>query len=279
MDAGSEALALTAAPVVNDFADTQPHGPEDAAAGEGRRRRRRGRRDRDEVKLADEATEGAVAPLGDGAALPVPPSADRVGTAGEVGSEATSEVAGEVASEAVEAGGEGRRRRRGRGERRRDDEAVNDGAVEAPAFEGAAPALAASAVAAQTEPSPLAPAEPAPTLAPIEALASADPATVVPAEVAVAETAAPAPAPVVFELPTQSLAELAQGAGLEWVQSDAGKVAQVRAAIDAEPKPVHVPRELPRVVLPDEGPLVLVETRRDLSAMQLPFEQQPSTPA
>ena len=42
-----------------------------------------------------------------------------------------------------------------------------------------------------------------------------------------------------------------------------------------EPKPVHVPRApRPRVVI-DDGPLVLVETRKDLSQLKLPFEQQP----
>jgi ribonuclease E len=33
-----------------------------------------------------------------------------------------------------------------------------------------------------------------------------------------------------------------------------------------------VPREIRRVVLPDEGPLILVETRKDLSQVALPFE-------
>ncbi len=37
---------------------------------------------------------------------------------------------------------------------------------------------------------------------------------------------------------------------------------------------MHVPRERPPVVVVDEGPLVLVETRRDLSELKLPFEQQ-----
>jgi ribonuclease E len=38
----------------------------------------------------------------------------------------------------------------------------------------------------------------------------------------------------------------------------------VQAAITAEPKPVHVPRERPPLVSIDAGPLVLVETRKDL---------------
>jgi ribonuclease E len=35
---------------------------------------------------------------------------------------------------------------------------------------------------------------------------------------------------------------------------------------------LHVPRERKPVVVLDEGPLVLVETRKDLSQMKLPFE-------
>ena len=74
-------------------------------------------------------------------------------------------------------------------------------------------------------------------------------------------------------LPIGSLQQLASEAGLEWVNSDADKVAAVQAAIAAEPKPVRIPRERPPVVILDEGPLVLVETRKDLSAMVLPFEE------
>ena len=58
-----------------------------------------------------------------------------------------------------------------------------------------------------------------------------------------------------------------------WVNSDTDKVAAVQAAIAAEPKPVHVPRERPPLVVLDEGPLILVETRKDLSQLKLPFEQ------
>jgi ribonuclease E len=76
-----------------------------------------------------------------------------------------------------------------------------------------------------------------------------------------------------FQLPLDELAQVAEGSGLHWVNSDAERVAQVRAAIEAEPKAVHVPRERPPAIVLDEGPLVLVETRRDLSHMTLPFEQ------
>ncbi len=74
-----------------------------------------------------------------------------------------------------------------------------------------------------------------------------------------------------FSLSLPELQQIASNAGLEWVNSDAQKVAAVQAAIAAEPQAVHVPRErLPAVVI-DEGPLVLVETRKDLAEMKLPF--------
>ena len=75
-----------------------------------------------------------------------------------------------------------------------------------------------------------------------------------------------------FELPTTALEGVAQDAGLIWVNSNAQRVAEVRAAIDAEPRPVHVPRQRPALPDLDEGPLVLVETRRDLAEVTLPFE-------
>jgi ribonuclease E len=37
---------------------------------------------------------------------------------------------------------------------------------------------------------------------------------------------------------------------------------------------VHVPREPKPVIKMDDGPLVLVETRKDLRSMPLPFETQ-----
>ncbi len=77
-----------------------------------------------------------------------------------------------------------------------------------------------------------------------------------------------------FALPLQELAQLASSAGLQWVNSDAEKVATVQAAIAAEPAPLHVPRERPPLVEAEDGPLVLVETRKDLRAIKLPFEEQ-----
>jgi ribonuclease E len=93
----------------------------------------------------------------------------------------------------------------------------------------------------------------------------------VPAPVVVAAPVAQAPA-APYALPTDALHSLATGVGLQWVNSDAEKIRVVHEAMAREPKPAHVPRQ-PRVhVLVDEGPLVLVETRRDLSQQKLPFD-------
>ncbi|WP_457279399.1 Rne/Rng family ribonuclease [Polaromonas sp. P5_D5] len=126
-------------------------------------------------------------------------------------------------------------------------------------------------------------------VAPVAAAAPAAvpaPAYVAPVAVA-APVAAPAPAPAPaaapvaaslpkvqsYDLPLQDLVQVAQSSGLQWVNSDAAKIAEAKAAIAAEAKPVHVPRERPPLVVADEGPLVLVETKRDLGAVKLPFEQ------
>jgi ribonuclease E len=74
-----------------------------------------------------------------------------------------------------------------------------------------------------------------------------------------------------FELPIDRLEQLAQSSGLIWVNSDSAKVAAVQAAIAAEPQPVRVPRERPPAVVLNEGPLVLVETRKDLNDLKVPF--------
>ena len=98
------------------------------------------------------------------------------------------------------------------------------------------------------------------------------------AAAAPAATAAPAarglPRVQPFVLPLGELNQVADAAGLQWVNSDAEKVATAQAAIAAEPKPVHVPRERPAPVVIDGGPLILVETRKDLRDLNLPFEQQ-----
>jgi ribonuclease E len=127
---------------------------------------------------------------------------------------------------------------------------------------------------------------------PMEAAQSADAApesVATPASPAVQTAPAPAatavsvptttmPKVTPYTLPTEALLEVAQQSGLQWVNSDAAKVQAIQAAIAAEPKPVHVPRERPAPVVVDEGPLVLVETKRDLRAMTLPFEETSTAP-
>ena len=112
--------------------------------------------------------------------------------------------------------------------------------------------------------------------APLPQTAVATPvaAPIAPAPVPAAAAPAPTAMPAVqaFALPLTELAEVAQGSGLVWVNSDTDKIAAVQAAIAAEPKPIHVPRERPASVQIDTGPLVLVETKRDLGNMTLPFE-------
>jgi ribonuclease E len=103
------------------------------------------------------------------------------------------------------------------------------------------------------------------TVAPVEVQA--------PVVVAEKPAAAPAALPTVadYTLQIDSLQEVAQGSGLVWVNSDPAKVAAVQAAISAEPQPVRVPRERPPALVLNEGPLVLVETRKDLKDLNLPF--------
>ncbi|MCJ0764318.1 Rne/Rng family ribonuclease [Variovorax terrae] len=141
-------------------------------------------------------------------------------------------------------------------------DAVRPVAQEAPAqaalpLDAEAPAAARSVEAPAPVAAPVAQAAPAPVQAPAPAV--------------------PAGLPKVqsFQLPVADLAQVAEGSGLVWVNSDADKIASAQAAIAAEPKPVRVPRERPAPVVLDEGPLILVETRRDLRNMTLPFEAAP----
>jgi len=125
---------------------------------------------------------------------------------------------------------------------------------------------------AQTAPEFIAPTEPvrAPQVAP-----QAAPVAAAPIVVAAAAAAAGRALPKVqgYDLPLQDLAQVAQSSGLQWVNSNANKIAEVQAAMAAEPKPIHVPRERAPAAQLDSGPLVLVETKRDLRDTTLPFEQ------
>jgi ribonuclease E len=143
--------------------------------------------------------------------------------------------------------------------------------VEAEPAQAAAAPAATEALAPAT--APVAPV--APVVEPVVAVsAPAQPAAPVAAP---SPVAAPVPAglPKVlpFQLSIDEMNQVAQASGLEWVNSNADKVAQVQAAIAAEPKPIHVPREPRPAVVIDEGPLVLVETRKDLRNTTLPFEE------
>ena len=136
----------------------------------------------------------------------------------------------------------------------------------------------AQAVAPAEVAEPVATPEAAPAVVVEEAVApvaAAEAPAVQAAPEPVAAVAAPAAiAATAYVLPVQELQALARAAGMEWVNSDADKIAAVQAAIAAEPAPVRIPRERPPVVVLDEGPLVLVETRKDLTDMVLPFEQE-----
>ncbi|MEO8060772.1 MAG: ribonuclease E/G, partial [Burkholderiales bacterium] len=278
------------------FVDTLPgaDAPETGEAqGErqgGRRRNRRGGRggrDRDEASVDGASTEQAQAATGEDQ----PPAAtDAVRDAAEADSAAPrAEGSGET--------GEGRRRGRGRDRNRRErtDEAGLETGVAAEgvttastepvaasyeAPESLAPAATTSPVmAAEPTQTAAAVAEPiveAATLAAVmPAAAPAAPvirvAPVAPAIVAAAAPVAAASAEP-FVLPMNSLQAVAESAGLQWVNSDADKIRAVQSAMAAEPSPVHVPRERKPVENADTGPLVLVETRKDLSQIKLPFE-------
>jgi ribonuclease E len=80
-----------------------------------------------------------------------------------------------------------------------------------------------------------------------------------------------AAAVVPYSLAVVDLEQLAQAAGLQWVSTDPDKAALVQAAIAAEPALIHVPRPRPPAVVIEDVPLVLVETRKDLQSLNLPF--------
>jgi len=123
----------------------------------------------------------------------------------------------------------------------------------------------------------------APAIAPTVALPTPTVQTAATAPVA-SKAATPAvasagnrmPTVTAYALPIEALVNVAQDSGLQWVNSDAARIAAVQSAIAAEPTPIHVPRARPAPVAMDHGPLVLVETKRDLRNMTLPFEQSPA---
>jgi ribonuclease E len=268
-----------------------------AESGEaGRRRRRRGGRGRGE---REEGREGAPAEAAD----TQPPAAEH-DPMGAISIAPEGEEPGDTAE-----GGEPRRRRRGgRGRRDRDegtgiapaagedaagdpvasDERREVSSVKAdasvrPWWESEAARSDADLPIAEKEPTAeMGPADietptlPSPVAAP-PAPRTAAVAVEAPAEVPVVRPSPPpmAAEPIVvpvFALPIDELATVASGAGLEWVNSDTDKVRAVQQAMAEAPKPIRVPREPKPVAVVDDGPLVLVETRKDLSQIKLPFE-------
>lgn len=84
------------------------------------------------------------------------------------------------------------------------------------------------------------------------------------------ETKPPQIAPSIF--PIEELQALTRSANLIWVHSDSDKVRDAQALIAALPRPIHIPRAPRPPSIIDEGPLVLVETRKDLSQLRMPFD-------
>jgi len=265
---------------------------ERAPRGEGRRERGEGRRERGERGERRQ----------NGAGNNAPEASDNLANASSAGDNTELKTSENSTGQERAEGAEGangtpeRRERRSRdryGRDRRERNANNDNASSdsAPTSEPAdgsaneeAPVATRSyfdrgnnngnsSNTASAEAAPAAQAAPAtPVAEPVKAPASqstAPASTPAPA----AQTAAAQGMPKVqsYALPMDALIQVAESTGLQWVNSDPAKIAQVQAAIAAEPKPVHVPRERPPVVVLDEGPLVLVETRKDLSEMKLPF--------
>jgi ribonuclease E len=267
---------------VRSFVDTVPgDAPPADGEREGQRRRRRGGRggrDRDELRA-----EGpdALAQVGEsGTAAP-----DLAGGPLAAGDETTPRLAGadELRSDGNGEREGGRRRGRGRDRQRREGRDGEGGERQAETLVPAA--VDATLVAAEERVERSADrieterdSEPvrAETRVQPDTEAAAVPAATAPAAATVAAVAPPvAPATPAerFELPLEDLRALARSAGLEWVNSDAERIQVVQQAMANEPKPVHVPRAARPRVLIDDGPLVLVETRKDLSQLKLPFEQ------
>ncbi len=250
-----------------------PAGDAGAAQGEqeGRRRGRRGRRGQER----DESLEGteniAREPLTADSATPV-------AVAGADESAMQNREMGADAAGADEGSSEEGRRRRRRGRRGRRGGAGDDiagtgsesGSEDFAADETtAAPAVetpAESALSIETA----APAVTAEPVAPVAVTPSPAAVTPPPAEVVVAApTAAPIPAPapvarVVVPAPELSVADLERviaGAGLVWIQTDADKLARVKAEIAVVAPARPLGRARPARVVIEEGPLVQVETR------------------
>jgi len=221
-----------------------------ATTADGERPRRRGRGRRGEVRNGESSEAGAVSPMTEGTvAADAADAADHGAVPFAAADAAPADAMSEaVAAEVVEAPAA--------------TIAVDTLPVAEPADEpvAAAPAPASEPVAA------------APADAPVDTPVYMP---VIAQDVPVVALPAPAPsAPVVpYSLPTEELLAVAASSGLQWVHSDAEKVREAQAAMADAPQPIRVSRAPRRIELVEQGPLVLVETRKDLSQMKLPFEQ------
>jgi ribonuclease E len=77
-----------------------------------------------------------------------------------------------------------------------------------------------------------------------------------------------------YALSVDAMSAVAASSGLTWVNSDASKIANAQAAMTAEPTAAKVVRARAAPVVVNDGPLVLVETKRDLAQMPMPFDNQ-----
>jgi ribonuclease E len=290
-------VQTSATPAAPGFEDTQPIGVAGALgvntdaveSREGRdgRRRRRGGRGRGEGGA--NGTGDAQSSLSLAEESSAPSAAETAAVTGSADGQASDSATDNANGESQRGRRGGRGRGRGR-DRERDasgspehaaGEGVGSGVLPAIAESSAAPAAPAAAVAAMAGLAAVAAnttssVDPvAAPVAPLQPQLDAEPQQAAEPQLDAGpkpvHSRMPAAAP--FELPVQALSSLAGAAGLSWVQSNSERVQAVQAAMAAEPKPVHVPREIATVVLEDVGPLVLVETRKDLSQMKLPFEQ------
>lgn len=269
------------------FSDTLPNeqalGAEGAAGSgerEGRRRRRRGGRGRGE---GGEGTQPAL--RDDSGAFGAEPRGDADAASAPLADEGRSVEGGEGRPDGAEGGErEGRRRRRRGRDRREGDEGAT--APEAPsagaAHDATAEARPGAAAPEATGTSQATSAEPSTAAVAAGGTwqdASPQPPASAAASAAPGPSVAPAPRsaePIRVEpylLPTAALRSLAEQAGLEWVHSDEDKVRAAQEAIAATPPPARAPRPPRPAVVLDDGPLVLVETRKDLAQLKLPFEQ------
>ncbi len=251
-------------------AETPDTGEDSAERQGGRRRNRRGGRggrDRDEAGAAPSDRQPSMAAA--------EPAQESLAAAAATVADGEAALAA-LRPEGSEAG-EGRRRGRGRNRRERSPEIDGELTPTDGMSDSAAPP---SAAFQETDtPADLATLLPASVPEPIEAPTVTEPSSVSIAEVAPVAPVAPATARPsaaesvpAFVLPIDSLQAVAESAGLQWVNSDTEKIRAVQAAMASEPAPVHVPRERKPAPVIDEGPLVLVETRKDLSQFKLPFE-------